>query len=427
MQTLSLRKTYKKYPEYKSSGIEWIGKIPNEWKTSRAKNLFRKMNRTPLVSDEIITAFRDGTVTLRSNRREDGFTMADKEIGYQRIEKRDLVIHGMDAFAGAIGVSDSDGKASPVYSVCTPIKSSDAKYYSYLLRHMSKSNFIFALAKGIRERSTEFRFKEFGNLWISEPSFEEQITIGNFLDKKTAFIDQIIEKKKKLIELLKEKRTAVINQAMKNRSKYKDEEWRSEKIKHLVKSIESGVWGENPQENLNDIKCLRVADFDYENLSFSNVETIRNNSGLSKKKILQNGDILMEKSGGGEKTPVGRAILFKSNEKMVCANFIDIVRVNREKVLPDFLVLYLSVLYSQRLNTKYIKQNTGIQNIDIKDYFGEIISFPEIEVQKGIVDHVYGQMKRFDDLILKVQKSIETLQEFKPSLISNVVTGKVRV
>lgn len=205
------------------------------------------------------------------------------------------------------------------------------------------------------------------------------------------------------------------------------EKWKSEKIKHLVKSIESGIWGDEPAENENDIKCLRVADFDYENLSFSEVKTIRNNPDLSKKKILQQGDILVEKSGGGEKTPVGRAILFDSNEKMVCANFIDIVRVNKEKVVPEFLTFYLSVLYSGRINTKYIKQNTGIQNMDIKSYFNEMIPFPEIKVQKEIVESIHKKMKNFDSALIELERSIELLQEFKSSLISNVVTGKIKI
>jgi len=162
-------------------------------------------------------------------------------------------------------------------------------------------------------------------------------------------------------------------------------------------------------------------------LSFSNVETIRNNERLSKRKILQYGDILVEKSGGGEKTPVGRAILFNSNERMVCANFVDVVRVDRNKILPDFLVFYLSILYSERINTKYIKQNTGIQNMDIKAYFGEIVSYPDLKVQKEIVDDIQKKMALFDQSIKKVEETIEFLKEFKASLISNTVTGKIKV
>lgn len=78
--------------------------------TGAWKNLYQKMQRPTSDTDEVVTCFRDGTVTLRKNRRTTGFTESLKEIGYQGIRKGDLVIHVMDAFAGSIGVSDSDGK-----------------------------------------------------------------------------------------------------------------------------------------------------------------------------------------------------------------------------------------------------------------------------------------------------------------------------
>src|SRR5258708_36410676 len=122
------------------------------------------MDRPVREEDGIITAFRDGVVTLRLNRRTEGFTNSLQEIGYQGIRNGDLVIHAMDAFAGAIGVSNSDGKGSPVYSVCTPSGNANSYYYAYLLRHLARSNFILSLARGIRERSTDIRITEFADL-----------------------------------------------------------------------------------------------------------------------------------------------------------------------------------------------------------------------------------------------------------------------
>lgn len=103
--------------EMKDSGIEWIGEIPVTWDIIRGKYLLKYLQKPVKEDDGVITCFRDGEVTLRSNRREDGFTMSDKEIGYQGIDAGDLVVHGMDGFAGAIGISDSRGKASPVLNV----------------------------------------------------------------------------------------------------------------------------------------------------------------------------------------------------------------------------------------------------------------------------------------------------------------------
>ena len=101
----------------KESGIAWVGMCPGHWKQIKGKYILTPLFRSVRPDDGVVTCFRDGQVTLRSNRREDGFTMADKEIGYQGIEVGDLVVHGMDGFAGAIGISDSRGKVSPVLNV----------------------------------------------------------------------------------------------------------------------------------------------------------------------------------------------------------------------------------------------------------------------------------------------------------------------
>ena len=146
--------------EMKNSGVEWIGEIPKEWEMVRGKFLYQKMQRSVNEQDEIVTCFRDGMVTLRKNRRIIGFTEALKEIGYQGIKKGDLVIHVMDAFAGAIGVSDSDGKCTPVYNVCQAKSLLNNYYYAYLLRTMAKTNYIQSLYRGIRERSSDFRFEQ---------------------------------------------------------------------------------------------------------------------------------------------------------------------------------------------------------------------------------------------------------------------------
>ena len=104
------------YPNYKPSGLKWLADIPAHWRTERAKWLLKKMKRSVRDTDEVVTCFRDGVVTLRKNRRTEGFTESIQEMGYQGIRGGDLVIHAMDAFAGAIGVADSDGKGTPVYS-----------------------------------------------------------------------------------------------------------------------------------------------------------------------------------------------------------------------------------------------------------------------------------------------------------------------
>src|SRR4051794_30666665 len=133
-----------------------FGTLPSHWRTERAKWLLTRQERRPRVDDGVVTAFRDGQVTLRANRRLAGFTEAVQEIGYQGIRRGDLVVHAMDGFAGAIGVSDSDGKASPVVHAYTTSKDVDARFVAYTLRSLAACGFIETLAKGIRQRSTAF-------------------------------------------------------------------------------------------------------------------------------------------------------------------------------------------------------------------------------------------------------------------------------
>lgn len=166
--------------EMKDSGIQWIGNMPSHWEVIRGKYILRYMQKPVRDDDGVITCFRDGEVTLRSNRREDGFTMSDKEIGYQGIDIGDLVVHGMDGFAGAIGISDSRGKASPVLNVLDT--NQNKRYIMYYLRSMAYSDVFLALATGIRVRSCDLRWNKLADLSYPVPPLDEQKAIGEVQD-----------------------------------------------------------------------------------------------------------------------------------------------------------------------------------------------------------------------------------------------------
>lgn len=188
----------KQYDKYRKTEIPWLNTIPFHWEEKRAKYLFNKENRQPLEGDEVITCFRDGVVTLRKNRRTTGFTESLKEIGYQGVKKGDLVIHQMDAFAGATGVSDSDGKGTPVYSVCTPKDANQlTKYYAKVIRLMGLNGFIQSLYRGIRERSSDFRFETFARQLLPVPPLAEQEKIVRFLESKTLCIDAYVAERER--------------------------------------------------------------------------------------------------------------------------------------------------------------------------------------------------------------------------------------
>lgn len=194
--------------EMKDSGIQWIGNMPAHWDVIRGKYILRYMQKPVREDDGVITCFRDGEVTLRSNRREDGFTMSDKEIGYQGIDVGDLVVHGMDGFAGSIGISDSRGKASPVLNVLDT--NQNKRYIMYYLRSMAYSDVFLALATGIRVRSCDLRWNKLTDLSYPVPPLGEQEAIVEHIDAVLIKADAVISDKKAQLATLDEYKKSLI-------------------------------------------------------------------------------------------------------------------------------------------------------------------------------------------------------------------------
>jgi type I restriction enzyme S subunit len=186
--------------EMKDSGVPWIGKMPANWTCIKGKYILKYMQKPVKTDDGVITCFRDGEVTLRSNRREDGFTMADKEIGYQGIDVGDLVVHGMDGFAGAIGISDSRGKASPVLNVLDSRQ--NKKYIMYYLRSMAYGDVFAALATGIRVRSCDLRWNKLSVLLYPVPPLEEQAGIVQYIEDTLNKVNGVISEKKQQLTVI---------------------------------------------------------------------------------------------------------------------------------------------------------------------------------------------------------------------------------
>lgn len=193
---------------YVDSGIQWIGNYPEHWECIRGKYIMNYVQKPVRDDDGVITCFRDGEVTLRSNRREEGFTMADKEIGYQGIDVGDLVVHGMDGFAGAIGISDSRGKASPVLNVLETKQ--NKRFIMYYLRSMAYSDVFLALSTGIRVRSCDLRWNKLSELFYPVPPIDEQNRIVEYIDNILEKTNIIIASKTEQLETLEEYKKTII-------------------------------------------------------------------------------------------------------------------------------------------------------------------------------------------------------------------------
>ncbi|CAM5675945.1 hypothetical protein SHIRM173S_12293 [Streptomyces hirsutus] len=149
--------------------------------------------------------------------REAGYTFSDKEQGYQGVQIGDLVFHALDGFAGAVGVSDSNGKCSPVYHVCFAVGKNSTRFIAYTLRAMAFTGFLELQAGTVRQRSVDFRpWETFARLPIPAPSLEEQRRIVDFLDAETTRIDQLIHLYRRFNKLTAERSQRVLDEAVSN-------------------------------------------------------------------------------------------------------------------------------------------------------------------------------------------------------------------
>lgn len=411
---MTMKTTLQKYDAYKDSGEIWLDTIPAHWEMRKGKWLFRKEERPVREEDDIVTCFRDGQVTLRSNRRTEGFTNALKEHGYQGIRKGDLVIHAMDAFAGAIGVSDSDGKSTPVYSACTPRLEGKINqyYYAYFLRNMANSNIILSLAKGIRERSTDFRFKDFGELNIAFPPPEEQTAIAAFLDDKTAKIDRAIAQKEKMIALLKERKQIIIQNAV------------TKGLNPNAKMKDSGVeWiGEVPEGW--EVKALKY------------IAHLESGSTISSESFIEDGYPVFGGNGfrgyaatytnEGKHALIGRQGALCGNVNYADGKFFAsehaIVVYHKKNVNVIWLGETIKVADFNRLS-----QSAAQPGIAVNVVKNELFPFPTFEEQNRIAAHIEAQSAKIDKAIAIQEQQIEKLKELKSTLIDGAVTGKIRV
>lgn len=195
--------------EMKDSEIKWASIVPLHWHYSKIKYEIMPIQRFIHSDDLVLTCFRDGVVTLRQNRREDGFTISFTEKGYQGVEVGDLVIHGMDAFAGAIGCSDSRGKITPVVHVCKT--TGNNRFFMYILRSMAINDVFTNYAEGIRVRSSDFRnFNKLGKFPIAVPPIKEQNEIVFYLDKMCEGIEAVVVQKKEQLEVIDDYKKSLI-------------------------------------------------------------------------------------------------------------------------------------------------------------------------------------------------------------------------
>lgn len=410
--------------EMKDSKIEWVGEIPEHWVCVRGKFLLQYKQKSVKKDDKIITCFRDGKVTLRINRREDGFTMADKEIGYQGVDVGDLVVHGMDGFAGAIGISDSRGKASPVLNVLGTKQ--NKRYIMYYLRSMAYNDVFMALSTGIRVRSCDLRWNKLAELRYLVPPLLEQKEIAEYLDEKCGEIDALLSDIKDEIETLEQYKRSVITESvtkglnpsapMKN-SGIKwignmPAHWRCVRGKYLLKYLQKPV-----KKDDGVITCFRDGEV-----------TLRSNRR-------EDGFTMADKEIGYQGIDIGDLVVHGMDGFAGAIGISD----SRGKASPVLNVLdtqqnkryIMYYLRSMAYSDVFLALSTGIRvrSCDLRwNKLAELLfPVPPIDEQEKIVSYIDETIKKVNEVILDKQTEIQTLESYKKSLIYEYVTGKKEV
>ncbi len=413
--------------EMKDSRIEWMGEIPAEWEIVKGKYFLQYRQKPVKEDDGVITCFRDGEVTLRSNRREDGFTVSDKEIGYQGIDVGDLVVHGMDGFAGAIGISDSRGKASPVLNVLDTQQ--NKRYIMYYLRCAAYREVFLALATGIRVRSCDLRWNKLGELQYLLPKLNEQKGIVNFLDTKCAEIDALTADIQTQIDTLEQYKRSIITEAV-TKGLNPDAE---------MKDSGNQYWGNIPTDwHLSDIKYLfeivkRIAGQEgYDILSVTQ-------KGLKIKDISNNEGQIAESYANYQFVYPGDFVM---NHMDLLTGWVDCSELFGV-TSPDYRVFRLrdrnnnSNYYKYIMQTCYMNRifyslgqgvsNLGRWRLQTSSFNNFMVPVPPVETQESIANYLDEKCAEINACINDKQKQLEILSEYKKSLIYEYVTGKKEV
>ena len=198
--------------------------------------------------------------------------------------------------------------------------------------------------------------------------------------------------------------------------------WEVKRLKWSSENVVNGIWGEEPDEE-NDIACVRVADFDRPRLAVRMENpTIRAIEPAQRAgRELRPGDLLIEKSGGGDKQIVGAVMYYSHCTPAVSSNFVGRITTTKGND-PRFWVYVHAMLYAGKLTYPAIKQTTGIQNIDTHAYFETQAGFPPIAEQRAIAAFLDRETARIDQLIAKHEMLIERLAEYRNAVITRAVT-----
>ena len=433
---------YKKYPSYKDSGVEWLGDIPEHWENTRLKFLgdtygglsgkagkdFNQENNkdnkifipfTNIANNHYIQNNNFGTVTIFSNelqnkiKKNDLFFLMSSE-GYEDLGKSSLL-----KFEIKDGYLNSFCKGFRVKN-----NSINPKYLNYLLSGDTYRKLLYTQGNGFTR--INLRLEKLQNLsLLIAPIIKEQKAIANYLDNATNKIDTLIIKQKRLIELLKEKRQALISKAvtrgLDDSVEMKDSgvEWLGEIPEHWIntklKYISNINMGQSPSSISYNNEGIGI-EFLQGNADFGKLYPIARTFTTEVKKISKINDILFT-----VRAPVGAMNI--SNKKYAIGRGLCAISATKYSE-KSFLWWLMSIV---KIELDSVATGSTYEAVSVEQVNNSNIALPPLKEQKAIANYLDQKTTQIDTLINKATKAITLLQEKRTALISAVVTGKIDV
>ncbi|MCX6163252.1 MAG: restriction endonuclease subunit S [Ignavibacteriae bacterium] len=431
----------KRYEKYKTSDIDWIGEIPSHWEMSKAKYYFKYTTGFTPPSGQ--NEFYNGDLTWVTIADMNQKVISDSantlsHLAIERykpdVTKKDSLLFSFKLSVGKVAYAGKDLYTNEAIISILPDENYDVRYFFYALPEqlLKNANENIYGAKMLNQELIR-------NASICFPPKAEQTAIANFLDEKTSQIEKLISNKQKLIELLIEERTVSLNIALtkgiNKKEKLKEsniewfglipENWEIKKIGHLASVTKltgfeyTGKW-----ETVADgeIIALRGYNIGEGFLEISKVEKISKelSNELIRSKLYKN-DIVYPCTG-----TIGNAALIEIDNQFHINQNVAKITPN-QLIYPEFL-LFAILSSSVKSQIHYNNASQMQPVILIGDLRQMKICLPfNIEEQIAIVQYVKGEIKRIGNLISKIEKEIELMNEYRTALISEAVTGKIKI
>ncbi|EOX7576662.1 restriction endonuclease subunit S [Escherichia coli] len=402
---------YQAYPEYRDSGVEWLGEIPRTWQAYTGKRLFSSVRTPALSNDEQLAASQKYGVipqTLMMQLNDSKVMLALKGTdSFRHVEKNNFVI-SLRSFEGGIEHSNYQGCVSPTYTVLKSVNDISFSFYRYLLKSEPYISALQASTDSLRDGKS-INYEQFGAITLPSPSLPEQSIIAHFLDHETAKIDNLIEKQQQLIELLKEKRQAVISHAV------------TKGLNPDVPMKDSGVeWLDEIPEHWRICKLKNLAKIcngqDYKLVQAETGYPVIGSGGQfawANTFLYDKPSVLLGRKGTIDK-PLYIDKAFWTVDTMYYTEVFDCI-------IEKYLYYLALTIQFNRYAT-----NTALPSMT-QEHLGNYsfsLSF-NLSEQKLIINSIEKSLIKIDALTEKQLKQIELLKERRTALISAAVTGKI--